>query len=552
MNYEIADGRIIMRGSGYPRPLLAALGNTEGKNYWLKAGGVSCLASAYNLALLQEALPELGIPLPNQQAKAEARSLPPRPPWVPRMVNKWYQDEFLAKAEGIKSFALYADMGVGKTKMAIDRAVQLWSGGEIDAVLVIAINGVHKQWEEEGLANHLQEDVPLVSWSWKDGQQPDSIITSAKGKMVWLTINFEGLATPAGRGLVRRFLNIHRPVHCIIDESHKVKNPQAGRWKQCREIRERCPYTILLSGTPIARDLVDYWAQYLLLDEDIIGMKYKVTFKSQFCIESRYKGGFGKSIVGHKNEEKLFALTEPFTYRITKKEALPELGDKGPDCYESIYFEMKPKQRRIFEQMKTQFFAELDDGKYQTAANTAVMLGRLQQITCGHIPAEDGTMMNLQNPRLETLLRVLKDVSERKAIVWCRYTYDIETIMEALGEEAVALYGKTTNKGKARAKATFLDPDSDVRFLVSNPAAAGTGTDGLQTVTSTAIYYSNSFKAVERWQSEDRIHRIGMIAPPTYVDLICRDGVDKRVLKNLKDKKSLSDLMLDDIRRLFL
>ncbi|MCI0551076.1 MAG: hypothetical protein L0287_08975, partial [Anaerolineae bacterium] len=95
-------------------------------------------------------------------------------------------------------------------------------------------------------------------------------------------------------------------------------------------------------------------------------------------------------------------------------------------------------------------------------------------------------------------------------------------------------------------KARFLA--GDARFFVSNPAAGGVGLN-LQGKCQNVIYYSNSFDALHRWQSEDRTHRMGTQGSVTYFDLVASRSIDRLILRNLRDKKSVSDLTLDDIRR---
>jgi SNF2 family DNA or RNA helicase len=65
------------------------------------------------------------------------------------------------------------------------------------------------------------------------------------------------------------------------------------------------------------------------------------------------------------------------------------------------------------------------------------------------------------------------------------------------------------------------------------------------------IYYSNSYDAIKRWQSEDRGHRPGMEGTLTIIDLVARGTVDRPILQNLKGKKSISSLTLDNIRKMF-
>jgi SNF2 family DNA or RNA helicase len=84
--------------------------------------------------------------------------------------------------------------------------------------------------------------------------------------------------------------------------------------------------------------------------------------------------------------------------------------------------------------------------------------------------------------------------------------------------------------------------------FVGNPAAGGTGVDGLQ-ASSLAVYYNNSFNAEHRWQSEGRIHRIGTTESVLYLDLVVPRSVDTLILKNLRDKNTLASSMRELLAR---
>ena len=48
------------------------------------------------------------------------------------------------------------------------------------------------------------------------------------------------------------------------------------------------------------------------------------------------------------------------------------------------------------------------DGKMMTTATVLTQLMRLQQITCGHFTADDGTIKEMPNNRLGELLDLLR------------------------------------------------------------------------------------------------------------------------------------------------
>src|SRR3546814_2758432 len=82
--------------------------------------------------------------------------------------------------------------------------------------------------------------------------------------------------------------------------------------------------------------------------------------------------------------------------------------------------------------------------------------------------------------------------------------------------EAVRYDGENSNKEDRRAvREAWTRRGSEKRFFIGNAQAGGTGLDWINGA-STVIYYSNSFSSLDRWQSEDRTHRIGTKGTVNY------------------------------------
>ena len=132
--------------------------------------------------------------------------------------------------------------------------------------------------------------------------------------------------------------------------------------------------------------------------------------------------------------------------------------------------------------------------------------------------------------------------------MWARFIRDIESIKAVLKDDCVTYYGATSDKDRALAIEQFLsEEEGSPRYFISNPAAGGMGLN-LQGQCRRAIYYSNSDNSIERWQSEDRIHRIGVQGGVVYTDLIAVGSTDAKMLNSLRHKKAISDMALGDIR----
>jgi hypothetical protein len=453
----------------------------------------------------------------------------------------------LQSPSGVYAAAMFQEMGTGKTKSAIDLVTRHWCLGRIDAVLVLAKKGVHLQWvtdeaEDDGtfspcpVKKFTQRDVPLRMHAW-DGKKLPSWLFRPGPELAWFTINFDAVIHPKARKAAEEFIAAHKGrVALIGDETHYLKNPTSLRTKAAMQIGAKLPVKIIMTGTPIAKNLVDEWSQLRVLDEAIIGCRYLTTFRNEFCV----MGGFeGKQVVGAKDLERFKSLTEPYVFRVRKADCL-DLPEKN---YRQVKFDLCPDQIVAIQSLKQNQWFDTAAGERIHFEGVASALGKIQEVSNGFLMHPDGLEL-FENPRLEALKSAVETIGQ-KVVIWARYKQDVKNILAAFGERAIAYYGETDAAGRKEALAKFTDPLSSVDIFVATQGAAAEGIDGLQQVCSVAIYYSNTFNSIQRWQSEDRIHRIGMGDKALYIDLIARGCIDSRLVNNLRSKKAYSDLVLD-------
>ena len=87
----------------------------------------------------------------------------------------------------------------------------------------------------------------------------------------------------------------------VCDESSKIKNRQAKQSKAMHRLGRLSKHNIILTGTPITNNLLDFYSQYKFLDEKIFGTSFYV-FRARYAI----LGGYGNhQIVGYKNLDEL-------------------------------------------------------------------------------------------------------------------------------------------------------------------------------------------------------------------------------------------------------
>jgi len=467
-----------------------------------------------------------------------------------RMAHEKFRD--LKAPNGAFVSALFADMGTGKTKMAIDLINRHHCAGRIDAVVLLAKKGVHEQWatdsvEDDGTTEpcpikmFTQSEVRWRAHVWNGKAVPPHMF-KLDDELKWFCVNFDAIIHKKAAQELNEFMQAHKGrVAFVGDETHYLKNPTAARTKAALRVAEQCGVRIIMTGSPIAKNLVDEWSQLKLLDEGIVGHRYLTAFRNEYCI----MGGFeGKQIVGSKNLTRFKDITAPYVFRVKKEDCL----DLPAKQYRKVAFDLSKEQRDAISQLRTTQIYTTAMGEDVFFEGAAPTLGKIQEVSNGFIAHEFG-LDTFPNPRMEALKSVLEDV-DGKVVIWARYKHDIRGIAAELGDEAVTYFGDDDDRARTKAKADFCDPESPVRYFVATPATAAEGLDGLQKVSSTAIYYSNGFNSVQRWQSEDRIHRIGMGGSALYIDLVAKGCIDYALLRNLQSKKDFSALVLDVGREL--
>ncbi len=435
-----------------------------------------------------------------------------------------------------EKFALLMEMGTGKTKVIIDTAAYLYGRGKIDTLIVVAPNGVHKQWIEEQVPDHLPDWCPYKAFTYKSGmgkgkQKELQEVLNSENCLKIISMNIESISRDSGKKFLEKMVLVSNPL-LAIDESSRIKNPGSNRTKAICKIGKDVKYKRILTGTPVTKGLEDLFSQFKFLDEDILGFSSFYTFRNHFCI----MGGFeGRQILSYQNEEELLDRLDGWSFIATKKECL--------DLPEKIYLtrnvELTKDQSAIYSSLMEDLHAELKDGRFIDANLAIVRLLRTQQVLCGHIPNEEGDGHHIIPSNRVKVCSELVDECSGKIIIFARFIYDVQQLKKELSKKhKVVVY----SENKERAKEEFRYGDANI--FLANPASAGIGLN-LQ-VANTVIYYSNSFDAEHRWQSEDRMHRAGMkTLEPTYIDLISEGTVDSKIVSALKAKKNISDIVME-------
>ena len=466
-----------------------------------------------------------------------------------------HQRKALEDSWAAEYYALFMEMGTGKSKVAIDNIAVLYEAGKIDSAMIVAPKGVYDNWAKGEIETHFPDRIEKNVMLWRAGKSKRydtnlvDFITEKFDGVKMFVINVEAFSSQKGLDAAKAFLFQNPRNMMIIDESTTIKNRKALRTKNLVALRDRALYRRILTGSPITKSPMDLFSQCDFLKDRALGFNSYFAFQARYAQVQRRTMGHRsfQQIVGYQRLEELTNKLDQFSNRVLKEECL-DLPDK---VYVKRVVPLTNEQTNVYNQMKLLALAQMDSGELATTASVLTQIMRLQQICCGFLQPDEGDMREIKSNRLDELINLSEEV-QGKAIIWATYTHDIQRIADALrgrfGPEAVATYyGGTPQEERQEIVQRFQNRSDPLRFFIGQPKTGGYGIT--LTAANTVIYYSNSYDLEIRLQSEDRAHRIGQANKVTYIDLVAPNTIDEKILTALRAKIDIASQVLGEDAR---
>ena len=417
--------------------------------------------------------------------------------------------------------AILLDCGCGKTVITLTAINDLRPG----KVLVICPIRVAQVWADEiAKWEHLQGlrfsiAVGTVSERKYALEQDADIYIINRDVVPWL---------------VETYANKWKWDMLVLDELSSFKNHQAKRFKALLQIRPKVKRIVGLTGTPSSNGLMDLWAEYRLIDLGerlgrFIGQYRKFYFrpdKTNGIIVYSYKPLPGA-------EEKIYKRISDITIsmRCTDLLKMPELI--------SIPYEvnLSPKEQAAYNELKE----ELVLGEI-TAANAAVLSGKLCQMANGSVYDDEGKMVNIHSRKLDALEDIIEAQCGKPILVAYWYKHDLERIEERLRELGVR-YAKINNQDSINRWNAKQIPVGLI-----HPASAGHGIN-LQSGGNTLVWFGLTWSLELYIQTNARIWRQGQVSRTVVIQHIITKGtVDEQILKALQRKEVTQDSLMEAVK----
>lgn len=447
-----------------------------------------------------------------------------------------------------KGFGLLFEMGCGKTLTAIAIAGAGYQMGKVDRLLIVAPTSVVAVWPKElrEYAKFKYTCKTLLGEKQQRIKQIDDLLKFPFKALKIAVINYESTWRPEILEKLKEF----DADMVIADESQRIKTYDAAQSKAMHELGDQARYKLILSGTPVQTAAIDIWSQYRFLDKSVFGENF-FKFRGRYAI----MGGYGnKKIVGYRDLEGLIKKEHSIAFRVTKDEAL----DLPEQTFETRRIQFSPKEKSLYERLKKDSYAELDNGGHITATTVLTKLLRLQQLTGGFLVQDEAQKPQLvSRAKLDALTDIIVDYvigSGKKLVVFARFIAEVKAIIDLAAKvlpkdlKQVAIYGDVKKEDRGDIVKQFQEDPSTVLF-VGQIDTAGTGIT--LTAADTCVYYSKNFNYATYSQSLSRIHRIGQRNCCTYIDLEIEGTIDELISSALSRKEDMAKTVVDNWRDFF-
>ncbi len=429
-----------------------------------------------------------------------------------------HQRDAVAKVLPSRVGALFMDMGTGKSRTTIELANL--RAGKVDKVVWFAPVSLKLSVAEEIRKHTDCTDI----YVFDDKTSANNLPT-----VRWYVVGIESMSASS------RVVNavnqlITEQTMVILDESSYIKGHNSKRTERLTFICARAKYRLILTGTPLSQGVVDLFAQMRFLSPKILGYNSFYSFAANHL---EYSDRFPGMIVQAHNTEWLAAKINPYTYQVRKEDCV----DLPPKHYSTRWCYLTMEQSYAYQQIKYEFLESVDPDDWDSY-KLFQLFSHLQQVISGYYrerKKKEWIMHEYQNDRPDLLAEIISEIpADEQVIIWAKYMYDINQICRVLDDDSYVLYtGKQNEKQREAAKQKFKA--GNARFFVATPSSGGHGLTLNE--ASTVIFYDNSFKYAERIQAEDRCHRIGQEKKVHYIDIVCADTIDERIMSAISSKE---------------
>ena len=424
---------------------------------------------------------------------------------------------------GNKRALVLNEMGTGKTLAALWACDILLTAKKIRRVLIISpLSTMKSVWVNEIRLNLPHRRV-IVAHGTRDIR-----INAIKSQIEFVIINHDGIKTVEYELCAQAFDVI------IIDELTAYKSHNSERSKCAYRVANSTRAVWGMTGelTPNS-PLEAYWQIKVVNPASKWLPKYFGQFRDA-CMMMVNEATW----VPKPEAPQIVAMCAQPAIRFTRAQCL----DLPPTTYQTFEVPLSAEQKMHYDVMKSKSVIESESGTV-TAANAAVMLNKLLQISAGAVKNDVGAVVEIGcKERIDMLMELFDQTPQKKMVVFATYRATIEMLLREMRKRGViceAIHGDISQNNRA----LYIDQfqRSDLQMLILQPQSSAHGIT--LTAASTIVWFSLIASNELFQQGNARIVRAGQFLK-TFIYMFVSTPAEKHVARILQTKGDLSKEVL--------
>jgi SNF2 family DNA or RNA helicase len=324
----------------------------------------------------------------------------------------------------------------------------------------------------------------------------------------------------------------------IIDESSVFREKMTKRWRAARKLCVKADHVWALSGTPVPAGLLNLWSQMFLLDG---GERLGTTlggYRGRYFFPGATlpSGVVTEWILREESQGSIHAKIEGICLYMSAADEL----DLPPTHHNVVDVPLPAAAKSQYREFKDTLVLDLEliGEEIYSAANAAVLSGKLRQVTSGFIYSDeqDGTYTPLHTAKLDALEEIVDGTGDN-LLVFYNFRPEIDMIRERFPQAKMM-----DDKGALDAW-----DRAELPMMLAHPASVGHGLN-LQFGGHTAVWFSLTWDLELYLQSNGRLPRPGQKHSVVIHSIECPGTVDKIVARALANKDFNQTSFLDHVR----
>ena len=405
-----------------------------------------------------------------------------------------YQYEGIAWLFARHSALLADEMGIGKTMQTITGIRLLLRSGQVRKILLVCPKPLIPNWQRE--FKTWAEELPIVT---VEG-------SGARRKMLWtmpgvpiLICNYEAMTRDLAEMTPEEAPKFDL---LVLDEAQRIKNRDSRTAETARGINRKRSWA--LTGTPIENRPEELGALFEFME-----------------------------VIPPRASPDLRQLSKLAKEHILRRTKDLVMKDMPPRIDRDAELELTDAQQYAYKTAEKEGVIQLNDlGDSITVQHVFELVMRLKQIT-NYDPLTN------ESAKLERLVADMEEISASggKAILFSQWTKTIDWMEPQLRQFGPLVYhgGVPTAKREPILAEFKNNPDKHILLM-----SYGTGAVGLN------LQFAHYVFLYDRWwnpaiedQAINRAHRIGVTSPVIVTRFICRNTIEERIDRVLREKREL-------------